>query len=473
MLGQNPSQAALYQIVDLEALVPKNHRLRQIDAALDLSFLREALADCYTPGRGRPSVDPEVAMRMMILGVLFNMSDRELCQEVSMHAGYRWFCGLNFHDPVPNHSTLSRLRNERWAGSELFTRLFEEVLQRCISSGMVSGGHVSVDGTLIRANASLGSLERKEDGDDDDQGGVPPQNAEQPGAEAKTPAREPYPKGSWQGSGERYSNKTHYSRTDADARLYRKGYHQSASPSYLVHDMIDTKSRVILGRKASLATGSGERETALLLLDEHQARRERLGLGQGVNVLTGDAGYGSGGFVAELLDRGITAHIPLMANPEPEVVPQYQRRTFNLARYRKRLERVRLIKARNAARQAAAGHGYAVSRKLRVRSEHLFAEGKNEHGLGFARHRGLTKVDRHSLLIATVQNLKRLGHHLHRQVHQAVQPIFARFRLLYNAQEAPLALLYLQWAQCPGPRTSDRKGTWVHLAVLSPHNWHN
>lgn len=471
MLGQNPSQAALFQIVDLEELVPKNHRLRQIDRALDLSFLREALADCYTPGRGRPSVDPEVAMRMMLLGVIFDLSDRELCQEVTMHAGYRWFCRLNFHDPVPNHSTLSRLRNERWVGSDVFTRLFEEVLQRCVSTGMVSGRHVSVDGTQIQANASIRSLEPTSDEDaiDDDEGDAPPVEQRAEDAEPEALVREPYRKGSWQGSGKRYSNKTHYSRTDPDARLYRKGYDEKARLSYLVHDMIDTKNRVILGRKASLATGRGERETAIVLLDEHEARRERLGLDRGVNVLTGDSGYGAGWFVAELLDRDVTPHIPLLANPGMEDVPQYQRRTFNLVRYRKRLDRTRLIEARNAARQAAAEPGYAVSRKLRIRSEHVFAEAKNQHGLRHARHRSLAKVDRQCLMIATVQNLKRLERHLRRLAREAATSLFGPFSSLCNAQERPFVYQYLAWDQFLRRPRLARKAGWAYLGALSPH----
>jgi len=89
MIGKNLSEPALFQMVDMESLVPEGHRLRQINAALDLSFVREALAECYTPGKGRPSVDPELVLRMMILGVLYDLSDRQLCDEVRMHAGYR------------------------------------------------------------------------------------------------------------------------------------------------------------------------------------------------------------------------------------------------------------------------------------------------------------------------------------------------------------------------------------------------
>lgn len=130
MLGRNSSDPSLFQMVDIESLVPADHKLRKLDAVLDLSFVPEAVAECYVQGRGRPSVDPELALRMMLLGELYDLSDRELCEEIQMHAGMRWFCRLDFHDPVPDHSTLSRLRNERWAESGLFDRLMKEVVRR-------------------------------------------------------------------------------------------------------------------------------------------------------------------------------------------------------------------------------------------------------------------------------------------------------------------------------------------------------
>ncbi len=445
MIGQNKSQPALFQMIDIESLVPADHRLRQIDAALDLSFVRESLAECYTPGVGRPSVDPELVLRMMILGVLYNFSDRRLCEEVSMHAGFRWFCRLDFHDPVPDHSTLSRLRNERWVGSDVFTRLFDEVLKSCVSAGIVSGRHVSVDGTQIRANASMRSMERNDEALDNEeavdvderQGPDYPvesdeaQDDDEP-AEGP-PTREPQPEGVWQGHGQTYSNKTHTSRTDPDARLYSKGKGKGASLSYIVHDLIDTKSRVVLGRRASIATGTAERDVALELLAEHEARRHILGLDQAVEVLTGDKGYGASSFVADVIDLGITPHVPLLSGSEVEDLPTWQKRTFDMARYRKRRALRKEAEARNKVRLASRGHPYVVSRKLRTRSEHIFAEAKNEHGLGRARHRSLSRVDRQSLLVATVQNLKRLSQALRRQAQGAAASGLRHFDTLSHA----------------------------------------
>jgi transposase len=405
MLGRNRSEPSLFQMVDLEALVPADHRLRKIDAVLDLSFVHEAVAARYSQNRGRPGIDPELALRMMLLGVLYDLSDRELCEEIGMHAGMRWFCRLNLHDPVPDHSTLSRLRNERWAESGLFDRLFDEVVRQCCEAGLVSGRHLSVDGTQVQANASMKSLRRR----DDSEG--PPPSLSGGGAAA----REPQPAGSWSAHGVKLSNQTHRSITDPDARLFRKGDQHNAQLRYLTHDLIDTKSRVILRRKVSLATGAAERDTALEMLDDVLEKRELLGLPKQPEILTADAGYGTGEFVADVLDRGIAPHIPLLSSEKPEPVPPYRRRTFDLDRERRRREKTRRAEACARVRVLQGTPGYQVSRKLRVRSEHLFAEGKNEHGMRTARWRGLHRNQVQMNLIGTVQNLKRLASHVSRQ----------------------------------------------------------
>jgi IS5 family transposase len=399
MLGHNSSEPALFQMVDLEALVPEDHKLRKIDSVLDLSFVPEVVGACYVHGRGRPSVDPELALRMMLLGVLYDLSDRELCDEIGMHAGMRWFCRLNFHDPVPDHSTLSRLRNERWAESGLFDCLMDEVIRQCGEAGLLSGRHLSVDGTEIRADASMKSLRRRgpkgEDGSQD-----PPPSG---GGGGEPPAR-----GEWEGRGEKYSKDTHVSATDPDAQLYRKDNNQGAALKYLGHDLIDTKSRVILRRNVTRATSRAEREAALEMVDEVVEGWDELGLAKRPEVLTADKGYGSSAFVRAVLDRGLEPHIPLLAKEEVEALPTWERRTLDLGRMRARQRKVKEAEARNRVRELMKTPGYTVSRKLRIRSEHVFAEGKTCHGLGRARRRGLERVQDQATLTAVVQNLKRL-----------------------------------------------------------------
>lgn len=411
MQGRNRAEPMLFQMVDLEALVPPDHWLRRLDAVLDLSFVHEAVAECYSAETGRPSVDPELALRMLILAEFYDLPIRELCRELAMHAGMRWFCRLNFHDPVPDHSTLSRLKNERWAESGLFDRLHDEVVRQCCEAGLVSGRHLSLDGTEVEADASMKSLKRR--------GPRPPEEPEEPpgspGGGGGRKVREPQPKGAWSAHGVRISNRTHRSTTDPDARLYRKGNNRAARLCYMAHDLIDTKSRVILKRRASRASSTAEREVGLEMLDEVLEKQEQLAIPRVPEILTADAAYGVGEFVADLLDRGVLPHVPLLAGEGKEEIPTWQRSTTNLDWKRKRAEKVRIAKARNRVRDCYGTRGYQVSRKLRTRSELGFAEGKNEHGLGRTRVRGLGRVDVHLQLKAVVQNLKRLAGHVRRE----------------------------------------------------------
>jgi len=399
MLGRNPSEPTLFQMVDMEGLIPADHKLRKIDAVLDLGFVAEVVGECYAEGRGRPSVDPELAVRMMLLGVLYDLSDRELCQEIQMHAGMRWFCRLNFHDPIPDHSTLSRLRNERWAESGLFDRLMDEVIRQCCRAGLVSGRHLSVDGTEVRADASVKSLKRR---------GPRPPGDPPPGPRREEGGGEPKPAGNWEGRGEMLRNDTHLSTTDPDARLFRKGKNREARLSYLAHDLLDTRSRVILRRKATRVTGRAEPDAALQMVDELLEVGAALELPNRPEILTADKGYGETGLVTALLEREILPHIPLRAGEAREERPTWQRRTFDLDQKRAREKKVKEVEARNRVREGTKTRGYQVSRKLRSRSEHTFAEGKTQHGLDRARRRGVERVQDQASLTAVVQNLKRL-----------------------------------------------------------------
>ncbi len=408
MLGRNDSQPALFQMVDLEALVPADHRLRKLDAVLDLSFVREAVASCYSAGRGRPSIDPELVIRMLVLGTLYNLSDRELCEEIGMHVGMRWFCRLNLHDPVPDHSTLSKLK-ERWAEAGVFEKVFDQVVRQCAEAGLVSGRHVSIDGTQVQANASMKSLAALEPARD-----IAPAAQRRPPDEDPDPApgsgsaKEPQPRGAWSGHGVKYSNQTHRSTSDPQARLYRKGRGKETRLSYLLHDLVDTKSRVILRRKVSRAHSSAEREVALAMLDEVLEKKAALALPNRPEVASLDAGYGTGAFAADVLEREVLPHMPLQASPKTEPVPTWKRRTSQLSQQRARREKVRQAEARNRVRALHRSRGYAVSRKLRIRSEHVFAEAKNRHGMDRARSRGCERVQVQAELVGIVQNLKRL-----------------------------------------------------------------
>jgi transposase len=155
MMGERRvRQDALFYGFSLEGHVPERHLLRLIDRFVELDRLRQELAPFYSQ-KGRPSIDPELLIRMLIVGYCFGIrSERRLCEEVHLNLAYRWFCGLGLDGEVPDHSTFSKNRHGRFRDSDLLRRLFETVLQRCIDEGLVGGEGFAVDASLIQADAS-------------------------------------------------------------------------------------------------------------------------------------------------------------------------------------------------------------------------------------------------------------------------------------------------------------------------------
>jgi transposase len=155
MMGrQNNDQGPLFYEFWLDEAVPDDHLVRKIDAVLDLSWVYAELAPHY-PTLGRPSVDPVLMIRMLIVGYVFGLrSDRLLCREVQVNLAYRWFCKLGIEHKIPDHSAFSRARNERFRGSDIFRRVFEWVVEACIAAGLVGGEGFAVDASLIAADAN-------------------------------------------------------------------------------------------------------------------------------------------------------------------------------------------------------------------------------------------------------------------------------------------------------------------------------
>jgi transposase len=155
MMGRlNHDQGQLFYSFCLEDVVPSDHRVREIAAVLDLSWVHAELAPHYSH-LGRPSIDPVLMIRMLILGYAFALrSERLLCREVQVNLAYRWFCGLSIEDKIPDHSAFSRARNERFRDSDIFRRVFERVVEACIAAGLVGGEGFAVDASLIVADAN-------------------------------------------------------------------------------------------------------------------------------------------------------------------------------------------------------------------------------------------------------------------------------------------------------------------------------
>src|SRR5712672_3020431 len=155
MMGERRiQQEALFYEFSLERHVPEKHLLRSIDRFVELDGLRQELAPFYSE-MGRPSIDPELLIRMLIVGYCFGIrSERRLCEEVHLNLAYRWFCRLGLNGDVPDHSTFSKNRHGRFRESDLLRRLFETVLGRCVREGLVGGEAFAVDASLIRADAN-------------------------------------------------------------------------------------------------------------------------------------------------------------------------------------------------------------------------------------------------------------------------------------------------------------------------------
>ncbi|HLP66846.1 MAG: IS1182 family transposase [Pseudolabrys sp.] len=155
MMGHRQvEQAALFYEFSLERHIPTDHLLRSIDRFVELGDLRRELAPFYS-AMGRPSVDPELMIRMLIIGYCFGIrSERRLCEEVHLNLAYRWFCHLGLAGQVPDHSTFSKNRHGRFRESDLFRRVFETVLCRCVREGLVGGEAFAVDASLIKADAN-------------------------------------------------------------------------------------------------------------------------------------------------------------------------------------------------------------------------------------------------------------------------------------------------------------------------------
>lgn len=155
MMGRKSGdQDRLFYDVSLDGLVPADHLVRRIDAVLDLAWLRRELAPYYSH-TGRPSIDPELMVRMLIVGYVFAIrAERQLCSEVQVNMAYRWFCGLGLEDVIPNHSAFSRARHDRFREADILRRVFEAVVEACLAADLVGGDAFSVDASLIRADVN-------------------------------------------------------------------------------------------------------------------------------------------------------------------------------------------------------------------------------------------------------------------------------------------------------------------------------
>ena len=445
MRGQSEGQQSMFACVRLEEMIPSDHLLRRIEGAIDFSFIDRLTEPLYS-GMGRPSVPPQVLVRMMMIGYLYGLtSERRLCQEVHLNLAYRWFCGLSLEDKVPDHSTFSKNRHGRFAGTNLFREMFYEVVRQAQARGLVSGKHLTVDATTVQADASLESLEPIIVALSPQQY-VAQLDEHNPAASATT-ATETDGDGS-PPSPPKLSNDTHRSATDPDARLFAKRF-QRTQLAYSDNVLMDNAQRVIVDVEVTEPNLHVEGQVAGELIE-----RSRLRLGLDPQTLGGDTAYGYGAAVRRLWEAGVTPHAPAPTQGQWNAQGIFRKEDFVYDRQHdelicpagKRLHK-RTVHARNRQteyaarltdcrdcslkaqctraryrvahrhwdqdyldRAQAARHtaGYRLSQRCRKRIEHLFAEAKEQMGLRRARRRGWANVTEQCLLTALAQNLKRI-----------------------------------------------------------------
>lgn len=350
MRSPDVQQLGMFSYVSVEERVPADHPVRKLRVLVDtiLGELDELLAERYADG-GRPSIAPERLLRASLLQVVYNVrSERLLMEQLNYNLLFRWFVGLNVDDPVWDHSTFS-FNRDRLFDAQIAQRFFEHTVLLARMRNLVSDKHFSVDGTLLEAWASHKSF-RPKDGSDGDSDGS-------------------------DSHGQERRNDTHASTTDPDARLMRKGKGKGkqAKLSYLANALMENRNALLVGVDMRHASGTGERDGALDLLDE-------VGVPCG-STLDAGKGYDTHDFVDALEQRGIQ--------------PQIARNTTG----------------RRSATDArtARGKGYAMSLQMCKRIEQGFGWIKMIGGLRKLLMVSPTKVRGRVTLTFAAYNLIRLG----------------------------------------------------------------
>jgi transposase len=435
MMGQHSRSEALFYYFRLEDQVPETHLLRLIDKHISFAFVREKLKESYSD-TGRPSIDPELLLRILLIGYLYGItSERKLVEELRMHLAWRWFTGLGFDQEIPHHSTFSKNRHGRFQESKLFEQLFEEIVARCLDAGLVRGDNLSVDGSFIEANANKESRIPREQLTE---AAHVNQTVRQylVELEQQNPAEEPV------------HEQEQVSTTDPDSTYATKG-RTPARLGYYDNYLIDNHSCVIVGVQATAARMSQETVAA-----QEMIARFAKWQGREPASVAADATYGNGEFLQWLMERGITPYMrtrdsalrknsPLYGPERFTYLPESnsylcpagqplnygghnaRNRTHVYIGTRKRcggcaqkpqctsspLKYLAIHMhepARQRARDLVHTPAFANAQRERKKVEALFAELKNQIGLRRLRLRRLKFVREQFFLAAAAQNIKRL-----------------------------------------------------------------
>jgi transposase len=347
MMGRrNQGQGQLFYEFRLDEAVPDDHLVRKISALLDLSWVYAELAPYYSE-TGRPSIDPVLMIRMLIIGYVFAIrSERQICREVRVNLAYRWFCELGLEDAIPDHSAFSRARNERFRESEVFRRMFERVVEACIEAGLVGGEGFAVDASLIEADAnrqrSIPGVEWKKQIDPAAASRAVKEYLATLNDAAFGAATEVQPK---------------FVSPSDPAAQWTGALKGPAFFAYADNYLIDVQCGVIVDVEASRAVRQAEVGAARTMLERTE---ERFGLKP--QRLAADSAYGSAPMLNWLVaEKQITPHIPVLDKSRREDG------TFSRADFRydatKNILRVPRRKAAQNKRHSARRQDAALSRQ--------------------------------------------------------------------------------------------------------------
>jgi len=441
MMGrQTGDQASLFYEFRLEDRVPKEHLLRRIDVfvASVLGGMRAQLRPYYSE-IGRPSVDPELMMRMLIVGYCYGQrSERKLTQEVELHLAYRWFCRLDLDCKVPHHSTFSENRLHRFRESDVFRHIFERVVAACMAAGLVKGEGFAVDASVMEANASRYH-------------GKAPDDIEWAEPERQTRAVKEYLAALETENEPNPDRKPPKVISPSDpCSAWTAKANKRVQFGYGLNYLIDIENAVIVDVEATPARTYDEVEATKTMLDRTERR-----LDLKPRRLAADTAYGTGRFLGWLVGRRIAPHIPVRDASERDD-GTFSRSDFRWDRRRGvyvcpnnkvlhttgtlhegRMLRYRASKfdcnvcplkmqccpnmparqvprdvhedARDVARQLMRTKAFLKSRDERKRVEMRFAHLKIHHGFERMRLRGLSGARDEFHLAAIVQNLKTLA----------------------------------------------------------------
>jgi transposase len=441
MMGLRVEQGTLFYDFSLDRHVPGDHLLRSIDRFVDLSEIRRELAPFYS-AIGRPSVDPELMIRMLIVGYCFGIrSERRLCEEVHLNLAYRWFCRLGLDGDVPDHSTFSKNRHGRFRDSDLLRKVFETVVRRCLAEGLVGGDGFAVDASLIKADAN--KQRAAEASDDVDWEAM---------AATRRSVREyldTLDEAAWGAASQ--TRPKFVSRSDPAAQW--TGAHKGhAFFAYATNYLIDLDHAIIVDVEASRAIRQAEVGAARTMIERTEAR-----FGLYPERLAADSAYGSAEMLGWLVhERGIEPHIPVF-DKSARTDGTFEREAFTYDHDRdvytcpagkkltctgtvvndgatllyraskydcdpcpmkprccpktpaRKVPRSIYEGARDMARDIAKSEEGRTSRRLRKKVEMLFAHLKRILRLDRLRLRGPTGAHDEFHLAATAQNLRKLA----------------------------------------------------------------